>query len=508
LTIFALFFFFFVVVVTTAFENPRTTPRRCPRFFRSSRRRPAHQSVMSVLSNSNGGDEQSAPHEQRITPKQREPADATAVVEITSTATTRRRDAIAATVAAAALAAAAAVTGGAPLAGAATEEPPFYRPAPRPVAYRVDSTVPPTLLPVGTARARRALLEDLGRGGGTDKEAVVVDTLNLNNMLNRAVFGAAGAVRSLLPSSSSGGGDSSSAAVINRGPGSASFVCLGLPSQPVTADIELAKQLCEPIVSSATKSRKQVALALSFAPYSTQETLLEFTKGAVTVEQLADRLQQAGVDAETVALYVPLIRWAADQKMDLLALSPELSDRQTALDRGLQNVPPEQRAKYVLDPEGFISMVNDPRFKLYTDRSLLKDFTGTGTAAAAGSNFFAERILTHEAAATAMAQYAAGRPESLVVAVAPVNDLRFLSGLNGRIPRIHRHLVSNSKVTDAAVTTVLLNPTAVDTLSKSRYLRLEIGTAPDTLQYQTKVADYLWFSSSPKVNLLPRLMNG
>jgi hypothetical protein len=37
---------------------------------------------------------------------------------------------------------------------------------------------------------------------------------------------------------------------------------------------------------------------------------------------------------------------------------------------------------------------------------------------------------------------------------------------------------------------------------------LEIGTGPATLTSQAKIADYLWFSASPKVNLIPRLMNG
>ena len=60
---------------------------------------------------------------------------------------------------------------------------------------------------------------------------------------------------------------------------------------------------------------------------------------------------------------------------------------------------------------------------------------------------------------------------------------------------------------EGAITTILLNPSAEETLSMSRFLRLEIGTTPRTLQYQTKVADYLWFSSMPKVNMLPRMMN-
>ena len=96
--------------------------------------------------------------------------------------------------------------------------------------------------------------------------------------------------------------------------------------------------------------------------------------------------------------------------------------------------------------------------------------------------------------------------------IANVADVRFLNGINGRIPRVYAKLRSNengnSQVTDKSVTTILLNPTATDTLSKSKFLRLEIGTSPEVLAYQTKVADYLWFSFTPKVNQLPRLMNG
>jgi hypothetical protein len=45
------------------------------------------------------------------------------------------------------------------------------------------------------------------------------------------------------------------------------------------------------------------------------------------------------------------------------------------------------------------------------------------------------------------------------------------------------------------------------TLSQNNYLRTVIGTAPEDRPYQTKVADYLWFSSAPQVNMLPRMMN-
>ena len=137
----------------------------------------------------------------------------------------------------------------------------------------------------------------------------------------------------------------------------------------------------------------------------------------------------------------------------------------------------------------------------------LKDFEPTNNNDQIG-NYFSERILVHETAATAAAKYASDKPDSFVALVAPTPDVRFLQGINGRIPRICQFLnPSGNLVTANAVTTILLNPTASETLSKSRYLRLEVGTGPETIDYQSKVSDYLWFSSSPKVNMIPRLMN-
>jgi hypothetical protein len=374
----------------------------------------------------------------------------------------------------------------------------MYKPALRPTAYRVDSTIPPTLLPLKNAGKQRKVLEGLGRGSGTEKDAIIVDTLNLNNVLNKAVFGTVDAVSSLAGKNK----DES-----RSGPGYASFVCLGVPSKTRAEDIELASSILETVLQGRKSSKStSTALGLAFCPYGTQPALDSYLRGG-SDEILVSDLSQAGISEDVSRLYLPLLRKAKLSDMNLLAMSPEISDVQVTRSRGLQEVNPDRRSAYVVDAEGFIAVPNDPKYQLYTDRSLFKDFEPRGSSDT-GGNFFAERILVHEAAATAAATFAASRPESLVAIVAPTPDLRFLGGINGRIPRVCRALNPASKVTDDAVTTILLNPSAEETLSRTRYLRLEIGTGPDTLQYQTKVADYLWFSSSPKVNLIPRLMEG
>eukprot|EP00980_Cylindrotheca_fusiformis_P023863 scaffold11076_cov122-Cylindrotheca_fusiformis.AAC.7 len=370
-----------------------------------------------------------------------------------------------------------------------------YRPAPRPTAYRVDSTQPPTLIPLSSAKQEFAVLKKLGKGFGTDKAEILDDRVNLNNILNKAVFGSIDAVAGL-----TGGKKEES----KFGPGYASFVCMGVPSKPSATDISQIVSLFEPML----KNRKdETAIGLAFCPLSTQSNLDDYLKSG-NESTLVNALQQKGVRKDFVDLYLPLIRYAKTRSLDLLALSPETEDIVVARTKGLQNLDPDRRKSYVIDAEGFISMSGEPQFRMYTERSLLKDFTPINSDDKPG-NFFSERILVHETAATTAATYAVRRPDSLVIVVAPIPDLRFLLGINGRIPRIYRFLdPTNTKVSDDAVTTVLVNPTANETLSKSRYLRLEIGTGPETLGFQSKVSDYLWFSSSPKVNLIPRLMNG
>jgi len=95
----------------------------------------------------------------------------------------------------------------------------------------------------------------------------------------------------------------------------------------------------------------------------------------------------------------------------------------------------------------------------------------------------------------------------LVIIIQDIKNVRYMGGANGRIPRIYKSFLPDSKVSEESVTSILINPSAKETLSQSRFLRLEIGTSPQNIQYQTKIADYLWFSTIPKVNLIPRMMN-
>ena len=179
-----------------------------------------------------------------------------------------------------------------------------YIPAIRPTAYRVDSTQPPTLIPLKSARKELKVLGDLGQGYGTDKEEIKQDTINLNNSMNKLVFGSMNLVSELINPTV----DESKV-----GPGYASFICMGVPATTTTKDIDLASSLLTSIID-ARGNKKATALGLAFCPMSVQPALDSYAKTGNEVE-LQSAMKQSAVTDETLELYMPLIRYAKKKSL-------------------------------------------------------------------------------------------------------------------------------------------------------------------------------------------------
>mmetsp|Transcript_2348 Transcript_2348/g.3447 ORF Transcript_2348/g.3447 Transcript_2348/m.3447 type:complete len:484 (+) Transcript_2348:95-1546(+) len=368
-----------------------------------------------------------------------------------------------------------------------------YIPAKRATCYKVDSTIPPTLIPYRASR-EAAILKSLGAGDGTAKTPFIDEGLTLNNMMKKAVDTGTSAV-----------GLSDVVKKRPKGFGAASFVCLGTNagSESEGADVDLAVGLIVDMVKP--RARMDTAVGFAFVPQSGQG-LLDDYKSSGDEEGLVSSLERtAEVPRSVTETYLPLLRLSRSEGLSMVALAPEAEDMRVVRKDGLQNVNIERRTNYVVDAQGFIELTQDARFKLYTEYSMLKGFVPQSAEDKPG-DFFSERILWDEAVATAAARWAVIRPDSLMVIVAPFDRLRYMGGVNFRLPRVCKALQKDSKVDEEAVTTILLNPTAQETLSQSRYIRLEIGTAPTNVAYQSKLADYVWFSSMPKVNTIPRMM--
>lgn len=389
------------------------------------------------------------------------------------------------------------------------------QPAKRATAYLVDSTIPPTLVPFQASR-EAAILKQIGSGSGTRKTAFIEEEVNLNNFMNKGVFGTIELLQDLTGndkvslSKNAAGELNKSKKTVNF---DASFVFLGMDYKDTSGqDATLAISLMTDIL----KPRRGLdsAIALDYIPQSLQSALDEYisSKDAnsatdTVLERLTSTLINNHVSAETIAQQLPILEFAKAKNLKLIACSPEFVDITTVRQEGIQNVNPERRSNYVVDSQGFIDWTQAPKNRMYTDKSLLKDFESQDPRDGP-ANFFGERILVHETMATTIAKYAVKHPKTLVIGISQIKDVRFMGGPNGRVVRVCKALNPDMVVEEDAVTTILINPSAEETLSQSKFLRLEIGTAPSLLQYQTKVSDYLWFSTMPKVNMLPRLMNG
>lgn len=331
-----------------------------------------------------------------------------------------------------------------------------YTPSTRATAYFVDSTIPPTLVPYRKQR-EAAILKSLGNGYGTIKETSLLDTtVNLNNIMNKTISG----IYDRLFSSKKTGQ-----------PLDSSFVFFGMDFESKD-DVQLAIKLSEEILKPRRRQLpSNTAIGLSWAPQSTQVSFDTFFQSSTVDNASIDKLKAALLEAKVpifvISCQLPLLLWARAIRLPIIALAPQDSDLVTVRKNGLQDLDIESRATYVADTKGFVDMVQNPKFKLYTERSLLKEYNANAAKNDNLGNFFAERILNDEAIATASAKWAllansrsATKNNNLMIILSAFEGVRFLGGANGRVLRVFQFLSPDATIGEEAVTTILLNPTA------------------------------------------------
>ena len=332
-----------------------------------------------------------------------------------------------------------------------------YKQAKRATAYLVDSTIPPTLVPFRAAR-EAAILKEIGSGRGTQKTVFIEESINLNNFMKKSVYGTIDAISSAVNPS----------VELKKGP---TFCFLALPNihDGAKEDVELAESIMVDLFKPRQSQLKtNTALGLALIPKLSGQNVLDQYLADGNEESLMSSMEsKAHVNAKTISYLLPILKFARQKGVAILALGPEKADLKTVRADGLQNLDIGRRSEYVLDTEGFINLTQDPKFKLYADRSLLRDWKPLPVVESENNkkqdgpgDFFAERILEDETIATSMAQWAVLRPESFMVVISDISHTRYFGGANGRIPRVMKYLNEASIVDDENVSSILINPTA------------------------------------------------
>ncbi|CAM9468980.1 unnamed protein product [Chrysoparadoxa australica] len=205
--------------------------------------------------------------------------------------------------------------------------------------------------------------------------------------------------------------------------------------------------------------------------------------------------------------YLPVLHLARSRGMKLVALSPDTESLDKVLAKGLEALDPEDRERYVADPKAFVDYVKDPGFNVYANKVITPGFTAEAEEAGlTRQNYFSARLLWDEAvaskAARTVAESSARGKEQTLVVLQGLEHVKYGFGSSGRAQR----LKLMERAEPLSVRTVLLNPTAEDSLSPTTNLRLALAYAED-LYALKPLSNYVWYSTMPKPNQLTRMMD-
>jgi hypothetical protein len=254
--------------------------------------------------------------------------------------------------------------------------------------------------------------------------------------------------------------------------------------------------------------KRRIALGLDIVDTTKQASLDSYLLNTVATPEADAAL----VDAcgEDIRGYLQLLHIAREQKMRLLALGVPNQIRNKIADNGLKSLTPEEKSIYIADPDGFINLTRDPGFTVYTDKVIITGYeAGVVSGAIPGSvtaeKYFASRIFEDEALACSIARRSVD--DETIVVVMNGDAVKFGFGVEERLRRnIIRKRSENGAEGKADVVSVLLNPTAKDSLSPTVQLQLALGYGK-FLKDQRPLAEYIWFSDYPPVKILTRTKN-
>lgn len=296
------------------------------------------------------------------------------------------------------------------------------------------------------------------------------------------------------------------------------------------------KSLCLQILQNMIKTNptnKRIALGLEMIEQPFQSYLDEYLKSKDPLED-ADRALFENTQWNSrwkfaFEPYLPLLHYAKTNQIPLVALGAPSETINTVLSKGFEGLSDDDRAKYIVDGQGFVDFVRLPGFKRYTDRVILPSYEFYAANKLLGDNpspekFFASRIFKDEAIAGKAAMYINANPDSMMVALMDKEHTKFGYGVQERlkyrlaslrgvsppsaedlaVPPSRRILSSIGNGRD--VLSVLLNPTARDSTSETAQLTLSLAYG-QFLDESRPLADYIWFSTFPESKLLTRPKN-
>lgn len=315
-------------------------------------------------------------------------------------------------------------------------------------------------------------------------------------------------------------------------------------------DHVLQANIISRMLESTKKTNKRLVIGLEMVQKGNpdfQKALDVYisSAGGEITEEAADAAFIKGTDwlnrwVWDFEVYKPIFHLARNRGIPLVALNVLSETQQSVKESGLEGLSDIEKQIYVPDTEGFVESVKGAGFQRYTEKVILPSYQFHAENKLLGDNptpekFFSSRILWDEGMASSAVSYLSEQPqETMMVVLTGLDHVKFGYGIRERAIRgLKKYRASKNAevvasyeaavaaaagdekkqpkkptdvVKDVKVLSVLLNPTAQDSLSPTVQLQLCLAYGP-FLKDQRPLADFLWFSDAPPVKILTRPKN-
>ncbi|MBD1922306.1 ChaN family lipoprotein [Microcoleus sp. FACHB-831] len=224
------------------------------------------------------------------------------------------------------------------------------------------------------------------------------------------------------------------------------------------------------IIQKLVAKNKKVAIAMEMFQRPYQDVLDRYIAGKITETQLIEQSEYEQRWVFPWENYAPILRFAALNKLPVLALNTPAEITRKVARRGLESLTPEEQ-RYI-PPASEIRTDNAEYRQMVLGAFQQHRQAGHGSSASF-ERFFTAQVLWDETMAEAIAKFVKANPDYQVVVLAGQAHIIYGYGIPSRVERrLGKKAVQSS---------ILLNPSEEDIASTDK-----------------AIADYFWITSPPK----------
>ncbi|VEU36289.1 unnamed protein product [Pseudo-nitzschia multistriata] len=236
-----------------------------------------------------------------------------------------------------------------------------------------------------------------------------------------------------------------------------------------------------------------MAVGLEQVQSQFQPILDAYTSGKISIDDMKFMVQWDRRWSWSFDNYKKIFEVAKDLGIRLLALNVDSEDLVLVEKGGYPGLPIKQLHKYIKDPVGFADFAQTGEFKTYNDyvikpsyelhqRLGLLQYTVTGEQMESEmtfGRFLSGRLLWDEGMASKAFSWCASNPDGLLIGLVGADHVKFENGVPGRFSRMAR-----SKQMDTGCTTVVINPTLIDSRPMGTVSRIPTS---DSAEYPERI---------------------